>query len=180
MADSDPFIVVKEEVEQSVGAANTLYTKWTAMYESAQCDMAEFEHVTNELRTNLKSIEWDLEDLDETITIVEQSPDRFKITMDEIRRRKQFILDTRARVTSLRQETSEKKSKGKAAEQDRAVSEAAGAHNPSRPVGSLDTTVAVLRSPGDSPSRNRCLLSFVVRFVPNTRALVGPVARHRR
>jgi len=60
--------------------------------------MAEFEAVTNELRTGLKSIEWDLEDLDETITIVEQSPDRFKISMDQIRQRKQFITDTRDRV----------------------------------------------------------------------------------
>ena len=81
-----------------MSSANALYAKWRTMYDSAQCDMAEFEAVTNELRTGLKSIEWDLEDLDETITIVEQSPDRFKISMDQIRQRKQFITDTRDRV----------------------------------------------------------------------------------
>ena len=121
MADSDPFIVVKEEVEQSVTQADKLYARWKELYTQADADMQEFEYITNELRTNLKSIEWDLEDLDETVTIVEQSPDRFKITQEEVRQRKKFISDTRAKVKRVRAETSEKKAKGKAAEQDRAA-----------------------------------------------------------
>lgn len=118
---ADPFVVVREEVEVSVKNASALYTRWMELYESPSCDSEEFEWTTNELRTSLKSIEWDLEDLEETISIVEQSPGRFKISADEMAARKRFIANTRQTVKKYRTDTTGKKARGKVAERERAA-----------------------------------------------------------
>ena len=44
---------------------------------------------------SLRSIEWDLEDLEETVQIVEQNPRKFRLDINEIQERNRFIEDTR-------------------------------------------------------------------------------------
>ena len=48
-----------------------LYTRWCELLEdSNNVSKEEYEWTTNELRNSLRSIEWDLEDLEETINIL--------------------------------------------------------------------------------------------------------------
>ena len=64
----------------SLTSAKALYQRWQELAEiSGSGDTEEFDWTTKELRTNLKGIEWDLQDLDETVAIVEKTPQRFNV-----------------------------------------------------------------------------------------------------
>ena len=43
------------------------------------------------LRNSLRSIKWDLEDLDDTIQIVEKNPAKFRIDVNDLTARKKFV-----------------------------------------------------------------------------------------
>lgn len=71
----------------------------------------ETDWVGTELRNALRSIEWDLEDLEDTITIVERNPQKFKLDNRELFARRQFIDATRDEVKSMKERMSINRSK---------------------------------------------------------------------
>uniref|UniRef100_A0A3B3YN84 t-SNARE coiled-coil homology domain-containing protein n=1 Tax=Poecilia mexicana TaxID=48701 RepID=A0A3B3YN84_9TELE len=102
MSMEDPFFVVKGEVEKAVHAAQSLHRRWVELQqEVGGASREEADWTTNELRNGLRSIEWDLEDLDETISIVESNPRKFHLDAAELTKRKAFITSTRLTVQSL-------------------------------------------------------------------------------
>lgn len=75
MSVEDPFFVVKDEVQKAVETSKNLYQRWCELInENRMVVKEELDWTTNELRNSLRSIEWDLEDLEETISIVERNP----------------------------------------------------------------------------------------------------------
>lgn len=59
------------EVQKAVNTAQGLFQRWTELLQGpSAATREEIDWTTNELRNNLRSIEWDLEDLDETINIL--------------------------------------------------------------------------------------------------------------
>lgn len=59
------------EVQKAVNTARGLYQRWCELLqEDAAVGREELDWTTNELRNGLRSIEWDLEDLEETIDIL--------------------------------------------------------------------------------------------------------------
>lgn len=59
------------EVQKAVNAAQSLHRRWSELLlEGGGASKEEVDWTTNELRNSLRSIEWDLEDLDETINIL--------------------------------------------------------------------------------------------------------------
>ena len=59
------------EVEKAVNTSEGLYARWCELLEdSNNVSKEEYDWTTNELRNSLRSIEWDLEDLEETINIL--------------------------------------------------------------------------------------------------------------
>ncbi|KAJ1161019.1 hypothetical protein NDU88_001508 [Pleurodeles waltl] len=71
MSLEDPFFVVKGEVQKAVNTSRGLYQRWyELLQETHVVSKEEFDWTTNELRNSLRSIEWDLEDLEETIDIL--------------------------------------------------------------------------------------------------------------
>lgn len=65
------FILVNREVQKAVNAAQSLHHRWCELLqEGGGASKEEMDWTTNELRNSLRSIEWDLEDLDETINIL--------------------------------------------------------------------------------------------------------------
>ncbi|KAK2084673.1 hypothetical protein P7K49_037706 [Saguinus oedipus] len=67
---SGPF-AVEREVQKAVNTAQGLFQRWTELLQDpSTATREEIDWTTNELRNNLRSIEWDLEDLDETINIL--------------------------------------------------------------------------------------------------------------
>lgn len=54
-----------------MNTAQGLFQRWTELLQDPSiATREEIDWTTNELRNNLRSIEWDLEDLDETINIL--------------------------------------------------------------------------------------------------------------
>ena len=99
MSQNDPFIMVRDAVSKSMTETEELFNRWrdihTKPYLGSTQELAE---VTKQLRERLKGIEWDLEDLDETVKVVESNPDRYRVDTSELKRRKIFIYNSAAKV----------------------------------------------------------------------------------
>jgi len=118
MTLEDPFFVVKGEVVKAVINTKGLYERWCEFNEEpGLISKEELEWITNELRNSLRSIEWDLEDLEETITIVENNPKKFKIENGEIATRKGFIEQARQDVQVMKDKMLANKNKDKKVKQ---------------------------------------------------------------
>lgn len=103
MSMEDPFFVVKGEVQKAVNTAQGLHQRWSELLQDpGGASKEEVDWTTNELRNSLRSIEWDLEDLDETISIVESNPKKFNLDAMEMTKRKAFITSTRQTVKEMK------------------------------------------------------------------------------
>ncbi|KAL3931536.1 MAG: hypothetical protein SGPRY_001085, partial [Prymnesium sp.] len=99
----DPFLAVKEEVEHSVDVVVDLHKKWLDL-SAAATHGDEFEWTSSELLSGLRSIEWDLQDLEDTVNIVESNKQKFQLDEAELHARKDFIEGTRQQVAQMREE----------------------------------------------------------------------------
>jgi syntaxin 6 len=81
-------------VRESLSNAQQLYSQWCMLIED-QTDFEKVQTASTDLRSCIKSIEWDLQDLEETINIAQANPQKFRLNVGELESRKQFIHDTR-------------------------------------------------------------------------------------
>ncbi len=114
----DPYLAVKEEVAHSVSLVDQLHQKWKALLpdnsstthtptdhiHAANANDDDAEWTASELLSGLRSIEWDLQDLDDTIAIVENAPHKFHIEPPELDKRKDFIAQTRLHIARIKDE----------------------------------------------------------------------------
>ncbi|XP_069169105.1 syntaxin-6 isoform X3 [Procambarus clarkii] len=105
MTLEDPFFVVKDEVCKALNKTRGLYQRWGELQEDGVIitSKEELDWTNTELRNALRSIEWDLEDLEETIGIVEKNPRKFKIDGGELASRRTFIEHTKEEVKSMKE-----------------------------------------------------------------------------
>ncbi len=61
------------EVRQSLSNAQSQFSQWSMLLDS-EVDIDKIQNVSTELKNCIKSIEWDLEDLDQTISESPFSP----------------------------------------------------------------------------------------------------------
>ncbi|KAG8512717.1 Syntaxin-10, partial [Galemys pyrenaicus] len=118
------------EVQKAVNTARGLYQRWCELLqEGPAVGREELDWTTNELRNSLRSIEWDLEDLEETIDILgkrvqgalkggmgefvalargcgshhmEANPGKFKLPSGDLQERKVFVERMREAVQEMR------------------------------------------------------------------------------
>ena len=63
------------EVEKALQTAKNLYTRWCELADQPNLvSVEEYNWTTNELRNSLRSIDWDVEDLEETVDILDEKP----------------------------------------------------------------------------------------------------------
>lgn len=135
----DPFYVVKEEVQQSVSGVTTLYDRWQELLRgtnTAQND--EFKWTTTQIKNGIKSIEWDLQDLEETIGIVEGNRQRFKLDINEVESRKGFITETKATIKKMKDDLNNAQTKGKMENDARSTLMNSAKKNSQDPQGKFD------------------------------------------
>ncbi|KAF9555337.1 hypothetical protein EC968_009013 [Mortierella alpina] len=127
----DPFILIKNDVLASLGNASTLFESWKRIVQTVTtADNEELLKTKEELTQILSNIEQDLEDLDDAVKAVVESPQRFNLTTRESNARKQFVDQTRRKVQDMKT-TLEKPIKIGSAQQDRmALLEDAGGSSP--------------------------------------------------
>jgi len=107
MSLEDPFFVVKDEVLKALTKTRGLYERWRGGEEGREFRTAEEqEWAATELKNSLRSIEWDLEDLEDTVQIVEKNPTKFRIDGSELAVRKGFIEMTRDEVGQMKERIS--------------------------------------------------------------------------
>ncbi|XP_038649449.1 LOW QUALITY PROTEIN: syntaxin-6-like [Scyliorhinus canicula] len=93
----------QRSAEEAVNTSQGLYQRWTELLaEHSSASKEDCDWTTNELRNSLRSIEWDLEDLDETISIVETNPRKFNLDPAELSKRKAFITSTKQTVKDMK------------------------------------------------------------------------------
>ncbi|XP_031767254.1 syntaxin-6 [Galleria mellonella] len=103
MTLEDPFYVVKDEVFKALNKTRGLYLRWQEISKAPTIpNSPEVEWTSTELRNALRSIEWDLEDLEDTISIVEKNSSKFKIDNKEICDRRSFIEATKQEVKVMK------------------------------------------------------------------------------
>eukprot|EP00128_Syssomonas_multiformis_P016039 Colp12_sorted_trinity150504_noHs@21752 len=113
-AVQDPFYTVKQDVIAALTNAKNVYIRWQEQQSSGS---GSESRTAEELKQIIKAIEWDLDDLTETVTIVEGNQAKFKIDTAELQSRKQFITNTRRNLKDMRDHLAS--AKGKAASQTR-------------------------------------------------------------
>ncbi|XP_054276023.1 syntaxin-6-like [Macrosteles quadrilineatus] len=153
MTFEDPFFVVKEEVSKALNKTRGLYRRWLELQEDIVSNITkeELEWTTTELRNALRSIEWDLEDLEDTIGIVEKNPTKFKIDNKELTSRKNFIEQTREEVRCMK----EKMNFTRGRDRDRTARQPLLENSPVRVATSHGTTkYSKLENEADSPQRH--------------------------
>ncbi|XP_068617337.1 syntaxin-6 [Battus philenor] len=107
MTLEDPFYVVKDEVFKALNKTRGLYLRWQEISKTPTIpNSPEVEWTSTELRNALRSIEWDLEDLEDTISIVEKNSSKFKIDNKEIFDRRTFIEATKQEVKVMKSKMS--------------------------------------------------------------------------
>ncbi|XP_045784951.1 syntaxin-6 [Maniola jurtina] len=107
MTLEDPFYVVKDEVFRALNKTRGLYLRWQEISKAPVApNSPEAEWTSTELRNALRSIEWDLEDLEDTISIVEKNSSKFKIDNKEISDRRTFIEATKQEVKVMKSKMS--------------------------------------------------------------------------
>ena len=95
------------EVIKALHKTRELYERWRIGDEGIEIRSAEEqEWAATELRNSLRSIEWDLEDLDDTVQIVEKNPAKFRIDANDLVARKNFIKQTKEEVEIMKQKSS--------------------------------------------------------------------------
>ena len=100
------------EVLKALLKTRELYERWRLGDEHIDLRSAEEqEWAATELRNSLRSIEWDLEDLDDTVNIVEKNPAKFKIDPTDLAARKAFIQQTKEEVENMKARSSSSQSR---------------------------------------------------------------------
>ena len=103
----DPFFIVRGEVNKALNNVNQQYKKWEKLLSAennVNVGKEEYNSTVSEIKNGIRSIEWDLEDLTETVNIVEANPMKFNLTPNDIIERRDFINDTRGRVKSMKEQ----------------------------------------------------------------------------
>lgn len=112
MSLEDPFLIVQNEVFDALLKLRNNYTRWKDLQEnSSDISREDYSASVMELKNGIKSIQWDLDELEESL----ETGDRMsKLDKTELEKRKNFIAQTRDEVQSMNEKLSKSNSKLKA------------------------------------------------------------------
>ncbi|KAG6901601.1 hypothetical protein C0995_010162, partial [Termitomyces sp. Mi166 len=103
----DPYHAVEQEVQATLQTAAQLRSSYLRIRSTAREDSEELQYTVSELKGTLAALEADLEDLDESVRIVESTDARnFGLDYAEVQRRRRYVTDVRKEIQSMRAEVS--------------------------------------------------------------------------
>uniref|UniRef100_A0A3B3VVC5 Syntaxin 10 n=1 Tax=Poecilia latipinna TaxID=48699 RepID=A0A3B3VVC5_9TELE len=127
MSIEDPFfepvvsVVIAPEMLHYITLCSRLVGEHWCLWSQVSRD--ELDWSANELRNCLRAIDWDLEDLSETISIVESNPGKFRLGDNELQERRDFVERTRKSVQEMKDELSSPSAVARAEKKNRQVSD---------------------------------------------------------
>ncbi|KLT39746.1 syntaxin 6 [Cutaneotrichosporon oleaginosum] len=93
----DPYVDAKSDVEANIGNVGSLLESYQRI-QTIGGDSQGLSDAKEELQTALNLLEADLEDLDESVRVVEQHGDRWGLKHAEIVERRAFVNDVTSKV----------------------------------------------------------------------------------
>ncbi|KAG6830814.1 hypothetical protein H0H87_006987 [Tephrocybe sp. NHM501043] len=104
---TDPYHAVEHEVQTTLQTALQLRSSYLRIRSTAREDSEELAWAATELKGTLAALEADIEDLDESVKIVESTDARnFGLDDAEVQRRRKYVGDVRKEIQSMRAEIS--------------------------------------------------------------------------
>ncbi|KAM5531544.1 hypothetical protein V8D89_014809 [Ganoderma adspersum] len=102
---TDPYHAVQQEIQSSLQAAGTLRASFLRIRSTAREDSEELIWARNELKATLAALEADLEDLEESVNVVESTGARlFGLEEREVIERRRYVSHVRQEIEGMRTE----------------------------------------------------------------------------
>ncbi|KAI0918544.1 hypothetical protein AcV5_002506 [Taiwanofungus camphoratus] len=100
---TDPYHAVQQEIQTSLQTASTLRASYLRIRSTAREDSEELGWARNELKATLAALEADLEDLEESVKIVESTGARmFGLEETEVIERRRYVGYVRREIELIR------------------------------------------------------------------------------
>ncbi|KIK68500.1 hypothetical protein GYMLUDRAFT_54123 [Collybiopsis luxurians FD-317 M1] len=107
----DPYHAVQQEIQTSLQTAGQLRASYVRIRNMARDDSEELAWARNELKATLAALEADLEDLEDSVKIVETTgPRMFGLEESEVQERRRYVAYVRREVESMRAELNAERS----------------------------------------------------------------------
>jgi len=101
-AAADPYYVAKEEVEGAIKRTQEMHNEWKRLlYSENTAKSQRFQTVHTEISGDVRQLDFDLQDIEATIKMVEDNRARFQISEAEIGSRKGFVSKSRGQVREM-------------------------------------------------------------------------------
>ncbi|BEJ14766.1 hypothetical protein CspHIS471_0405330 [Cutaneotrichosporon sp. HIS471] len=97
----DPYVDAKSDVEASISNVGTLLESYQRIQATSN-DSPSLIEARGELQSALQLLETDLEDLDESVHVVEQHGDRWGLAHVEVAERRAFVNNVSSEVARLK------------------------------------------------------------------------------
>ncbi|EJC99292.1 uncharacterized protein FOMMEDRAFT_148802 [Fomitiporia mediterranea MF3/22] len=112
VSDTDPYHEVQREMQGTLANAGTLLSSFRRIQSIGQAksngrgeESEELSYARSELKATLSTLEADLEDLEESVRVVENSgPKSFGLDDSEVQRRRRYVREVRQELDSMRAE----------------------------------------------------------------------------
>ncbi|PIL23550.1 hypothetical protein GSI_14863 [Ganoderma sinense ZZ0214-1] len=102
---TDPYHAVQQEIQASLQTAGTLRASFLRIRSTAREDSEELIWARNELKATLAALEADLEDLEESVNVVESTGARlFGLEETEVIERRRYVSHVRQEIENMRAE----------------------------------------------------------------------------
>ncbi|XP_065879951.1 syntaxin-61 [Euphorbia lathyris] len=93
----DPFYIVKEEIQESIDKLLSSFHQW-----ERTSDMEEQMLLTKELLAGCESVEWQVDELDKTISVAARDPSWYGIDETELDKRRRWTSTARTQVGNVK------------------------------------------------------------------------------
>lgn len=101
-ASTDPYYVAKEEVQSAIKRLQGMHEEWGRLLRSENTATCErFQNLHAEIAGELRHLDFDLQDVNATISTVEENRAKFKFDDAEIASRKEFVKVSRTKVQDI-------------------------------------------------------------------------------
>ena len=93
-ATGDPYFDVERDVKQSIVKIREAFARLEQLQQTARDD--ELRLAQSELLSQLKTLNWDLDDISDSIAMVERNRAKYKLSDTDLAQRKAFVGESRA------------------------------------------------------------------------------------
>ena len=99
----------------------SFYKNWRSLLSTNTADNEEFQWSTSQINEKLGAVQLDVQDLEDTVAIVEQHPTKFSLAPNELAERKRFIVSVRQRMQEITADMTSPTTRGKMEKDKREV-----------------------------------------------------------